>query len=119
MNVAASGQRDVRMKRAKLGFQAALECGFLHALVKLKQMWMPGADTDPDNLWRTFGRKSAQTDDRKKEGFELDRAEFFSQARFDIFRDTLEKAEGEMHLIAIDPTHPANVRIQIDQASAG
>ncbi len=118
MDVAASGQRDVRMKRAKLGFQATLECGFLHAFVKLKQMWMPGADTDPDNLRRTFGRKFAQTDDRKKEGFELDRAEFFSQARIDIFRHTLEKAKGEMHLIGIDPTHPAHVRIQIDQAFA-
>ena len=79
---------------------------------------MPGADTDPDNFGMTFLRKLSETDQRQKESPKLDGAEVFAQTELDRLGHTLEKAQGEMHLIGLDPTHTANVWVKIDQVSA-
>src|SRR6266480_2929664 len=108
----------MRMKWAEFRFQAALKRSFLHAFVKLKKMWMPGTDADPDNFGMTFRWEFSEADKRQKERLELDRAQFFAQAKLDLFGHLIEKSESKMHLVAIDPTDTANVRIKINKASA-
>ena len=53
-DTAATRDRDVRMPRAKLRFDADGQRGFLHALVNLEQMRVRFADADPDNFRRGF-----------------------------------------------------------------
>jgi len=50
----ATRDRDVRMPRPKLRFDADGQRGFLHALVNLEQMRVRFADADPDNFRRAF-----------------------------------------------------------------
>ena len=118
MDVAASGECDVGMKWAKFRFQAALKRRFLDALVKLKQMRMPGANTDPDNFGMSFGWKFSEASNRKEKRPKLNRAQLFAQAKLDLLRHTIEKSESEMHLIPIDPAHAATMWIKIDERPA-
>ena len=108
----------MRMKWAEFRFQAALKRSVLHALVKLKQMRMAGTYSDPDNFGMTFRWEFSEADKWQKERLELDRAQFFAQAKLDLFRHVIEKPEREMHLVAVDPVDTANARIKINKASA-
>jgi hypothetical protein len=54
------------MKRAQIGFETGAEDRFLNALVQLEQMWVPGADANPDNLRPAFGRKRSEADQWKE-----------------------------------------------------
>ena len=105
----------MRMPRSQIGGQTYRKRCVLDAFVKLKEMWMGCANTDPDNFRRALGRKCSDSFDWQKEGAKLDRLEFFAQLKIDIRRNVREKPERQMHLIAGRPTDAANAGIKIDQ----
>ena len=111
-NIAATRQRDVRMPWAQLRFDAGGQRGFLHALVDLEKVRMRFADADPDNFRSAFCRERTDAIYRQKECAELDRAEFFPQLKFDVFRHVAEEAECQMHLVGFCPSRTANVGIK-------
>lgn len=60
-NITATREGDMRMERAQIGLESRVDRGFLHAFVQLEKMRMPGADTDPENVWPPFAGKRAET----------------------------------------------------------
>jgi len=106
----------VRVPRAQIRFQSNRERRFLDAFVKLKKMWMTGANADPDYLHHAFRRKCSDSFDWQEEGVKFDCLEFFAQSKIDILRYVGKKAESKMHLIAGGPADAANPWIKIDQS---
>ena len=101
------------MPWTEIGFEPNGQRSFLHALVKLKQMWMALPDADPDNFWRTFGRKGSDAFNREKERAEFDSTQFLAQGKLDISRYVGKESEREMHLTARNPAHTADARVKI------
>lgn len=106
----------MRMPRTQIRKQPDRERRFLDAFVKLKKMWMTGANANPDYLHRAFRRKCSDSFDWQEEGVKFDCLEFFAQSKIDILRYVGKKAESKMHLIAGGPADAANPRIKIDQS---
>src|SRR5437773_3480633 len=71
-DIPATRNRNVRMPGAKLWLDPSGQSGFLHTLVHLEKMRMPGTDADPNDFRRTFGRKYADARDRQKKRPKLD-----------------------------------------------
>ena len=110
-NLATACKRDVRVPRAKFGFEPSGERCFLDAFVDLKQVWMSGADTDPNDFGRTFRRERAGADDREEKGVELNGLELFAQNFFDCPLDVPKKSDSEMKLVASSPANYFQVRV--------
>src|SRR6266480_1279812 len=75
-DIPATRNGNVRMPWAQLWLEAGGQRRFLHALVHLKKMRMPGTDADPNDFRRTFRRKCAGARDRQKKRPKLDCAYF-------------------------------------------
>src|SRR3954463_9239561 len=91
-NVAAAGQRHVRMERAQVGLETGGEERFLDAFVKLEQMRMAGPDSDPDDLGPAFARKCSEADERKEKSFPGNRPELFRKRFLSVRRDVAKKS---------------------------
>jgi hypothetical protein len=112
-HVVAARDRNVRMPRSKLRFEPGSECGFLHTLVNLEQMRMRLPNADPDDFRSALCWKGSDANNGQKEGAELDRAEFFPQRKIDVIRHIAKETERQVYLSRVDPTHTADVRINI------
>ena len=115
MGTVTARQSDVRMPRPQIGQQSDSERGFLDAFVKLKEMRMACANTDPNNLDHAFGWKCSNAFNRQKECAKFNCLEFFAQSKIDILGDVGKKSESQVHLIASGPAYAANARVEIDQ----
>ena len=114
-DIAATCEGDVRVPRAKVGFQAGGERCFLDAFVNLKQVRVALTDANPNYLRRAFRRKRADAGNWKKKCAKLDRAEFFAQRKIDIFGDVPKETERKMHLVGLAPTDAMDVWVEIDK----
>lgn len=103
------------MPGTQFGLESNGERRFLYAFVKLKQVRMAGADSNPDYFHRSFWWKCSNALDRQKKSAKFDRAQFFTERELDLLKNIREKAESQMHLVAYSPADTANARIEIDQ----
>jgi hypothetical protein len=115
MNIVATRERDMRVPGTQVGFESDGEGDVLHSFVQLKEMRVPLADTDPDDLHRTFRWERPDPGDGQKESPKLNLVEFLPQSPFDILRDVRKETKREVHLIPFGPTRAGNVRVKIDK----
>ena len=110
-NVPATRKRDVGMPRAQIGFQSDGERGFLHSLVKLKQMRMARADANPDYFHNALcGGKVPRARKREGKRREIQSRPVLSRKReLALPRVTSGKnPKGEMDLVVCGPANAAN-----------
>lgn len=100
------------MPGTQIRFETHGKRRFLHPLVYLEEMRMPGANADPDNFQRAVCRKSSRAGNRQNKRPKLNRAQFLAQRRIDILRHLAKKAERQVHLPRIDPSDALNVWIE-------
>lgn len=106
------------MPGTQVSVQPNCQSRFLHALVKLKQMRMAGANPDPDYFDHSFRWESAKAFHRQEKAAELDCAEFFAQYPLVLFGDIRKKTQSEMKLITGGPANAADPWIQCGQGLA-
>ena len=111
-DILATRQGDMRVPRSQVGIEARREGGVGHALVELKEMRMPLADTDPDDFWPALRRESSNLAQWQEEGADMDVCETNPQFLFRFGLHAAEESKREMHLLGREPTDPAGVRIQ-------
>ena len=114
-NVSATGERDVRMKRAQIGLEAGSERGFLDAFVQLEKVRMPVARAEPKNIRPAFAGKCAETDKRKEERLPRNGAKICPELFLRLGGNIPKKAERKMHLLGREPAHAAQMRIQFPE----
>ena len=115
MGAVTTGERDVRMPGAEIGFEPDRQSCILHPFPKLKEMRMTVADADPDDFRRTFRGKCSNPLNREKKSVEFDCGQVCPQIVIDPLRNVGKETEREMHLVALGPAHAANTRVKIDK----
>lgn len=108
----------MRMPGTQIWFESCGEDGFLHAFVDQEKLRMTGADTCPNDARFATGGESSETGDRKEERLVLHQRQLFAQSGLVILRERAEKAEGQMNLVALEPAHSREVRIEFGQRLA-
>ena len=114
-NLATTRESDMRMPRAQVRFQSDSQRCVLHSLVQLKKMRMTRAHAYPDDFRNALGRKLSDPLTERTKPRNSIAPNRVAQGKRDIFRHVGEKTESQMHLAACDPTHAANMRIEIDK----
>ena len=97
----------------QVGFETDGKRSLLNTFVKLEQVRVTGAESDPQNRWWTLRWKPADAGRRKEKCSEADLREPVPESDNDILGDVGEETEGEMHLFRVDRTHAANLRYEI------
>ena len=118
MGAMTTRESKVRMPWTQVWFQSDRERGLLHAFVKLKEMRMALADSDPDYFHWPFGRKCSNAFDRKEKRAKPNHFQFFPERTIDIFANVGKKTQSQMDLVAGGPAHTANARIESYQSFA-
>ena len=113
--ITTARQGDVGVPWTQFRFDSDGERRFLDTFVELKQMRMTGAGPDPDYFDSSFRRKCSNAFHGKEECAKFDRAQFFTQRKFDVFSDVREEAQSEVQLIASCPANASNLWGEIGQ----
>lgn len=99
------------MERAQISFDSRTQSGLLDAFPELKQVWMTGANANPNDLGCALARKRSQASDRKEKRFPGDLREVFPQPFFNPGGDVAEKAQGQVHLAGSEPSDSGQLRV--------
>ena len=105
----------MRVPGPQVRLETCRDGGFLHALMNLKQVRVPGAKTNPDDLGRPLRRERAQLLHRKNEASEFYGAEMRAQFFLGRCGHVRKKTQSQMHLLGAHPAHPRQGGIQLNE----